>query len=262
MATETYEAALARLLAHEGGYVNHPRDPGGPTNFGITIFDYRRYVKATATALDVKNMKIADAKAIYRAKYWDSQLCDKLEPGVDYAIFDYGVNSGIGRSGRVLRRIIGLSDKTSTINLPAAAASCRRDAAWLVDAICDERLGFLKGLSTWRTFGRGWARRVDEVRTFSLAIARDLPVDDAPLAPAAGRAIEPDKFGRVRALQTALRAGGFDPGAIDGDLGPNTVRAFQRSRGLRADGIVGAKTRPLLDQALAAAAPLPTRLLT
>ena len=93
----SYEAALARLLAHEGGYSNHPSDPGGPTNFGITIVDYRKYVKPGATAADVKAMTLDEAKKIYRAKYWDAQRCDELPAGVDYAVFDYGVNSGIGR---------------------------------------------------------------------------------------------------------------------------------------------------------------------
>ena len=96
MAASTYDEALRRLLAHEGGYTNHPSDPGGPTNFGITIYDYRKYVKPNATAADVRAMKLDEAKAIYRTKYWAAQRCDELPAGVDYSIFDYGVNSGIG----------------------------------------------------------------------------------------------------------------------------------------------------------------------
>src|SRR5690349_15000941 len=78
----SYDTALARLLAHEGGYTNHPDDPGGPTNFGITIFDYRKYVKADACAEDVRAMKLDEAEAIYRAKYWDALRCDGLPAGV------------------------------------------------------------------------------------------------------------------------------------------------------------------------------------
>ncbi|MGC1467549.1 MAG: glycosyl hydrolase 108 family protein, partial [Pseudolabrys sp.] len=70
MSASSYSAALARVLAHEGGYSNNPSDPGGPTNFGITIADYRKYVKPGATAADVRAMKVDDAKAIYRARYW------------------------------------------------------------------------------------------------------------------------------------------------------------------------------------------------
>ena len=86
MARATYDSALVRLLAHEGGYTNHPSDPGGPTNFGITIHDYRRYLKPGAAAADVRAMKIDEAKAIYRSKYWDAVRCDDLPAGLDYAV--------------------------------------------------------------------------------------------------------------------------------------------------------------------------------
>jgi lysozyme family protein len=115
MAAWTYDEALRRLLAHEGGYTNHPSDPGGPTNFGITIYDYRRYVKPNATTADVRAMTVGEAKAIYRKRYWDAQRCDELPAGVDYSAFDYGVNSGIGRSGKVLRRVVGLPDNTHVV---------------------------------------------------------------------------------------------------------------------------------------------------
>ena len=116
MAASTYEAALARLLAHEGGYTDHPSDPGGPTNFGIAIHDYRQYFRPGATAADVKAMALDEARRIYRAKYWDAQRCDDLPAGVDNAVLDYGVNSGIGRSGKVLRRCLDLPDDTSVVD--------------------------------------------------------------------------------------------------------------------------------------------------
>jgi lysozyme family protein len=258
MSKSTYDAALTRLFQHEGRYTNHPSDPGGPTNFGITIFDYRKYVKPGATAADIKAMRVEEAKSIYRAKYWDSQLCDDLEPGVDYCIFDYGVNSGIGRSGRVLRRILGLPDNTSQITPAVVAAANARKAADLVDDLCSERLRFLHALKTWPVFGKGWGRRVAEVRAFAESIASDIPMIGGPsIVPAPGRAINPDKFARVRALQASLIGPpGFYDGAVDGDLGPKTVKAFQRSAHLDDDGVVGKKTRPLLDAALAAIKPL------
>ena len=171
MARSNYDECLRRLLAHEGGYTNHPSDPGGPTNFGITIFDYRKYVKPNATAADVRAMKIDEAKAIYRAKYWAAQRCDDLPPGVDDSVFDYGVNSGIGRSGKVLRRVVGLPDNTSVINDEVLRAVAKRDAKAIIVAINDERLRFLKGLKTWPVFGAGWGRRVSEVKAFSLQLA-------------------------------------------------------------------------------------------
>lgn len=171
MAASSYDEALRRLLIHEGGYSNHPSDPGGPTNFGITIHDYRQYVKAGATAADVRAMRLDEAKAIYRAKYWDVMRCDELPAGLDYAVFDYGVNSGIGRSGKVLRRLLKLSDASSGVSDEVIAAAKRADAAGLAAALCDERLAFLQGLKTWPVFGKGWARRVAEVRLTALAMA-------------------------------------------------------------------------------------------
>ncbi len=167
----TYDVCLPLLLAHEGGYTNHPSDPGGPTNFGITIADYRKYVKANATAADVRAMRLDDAKTIYRDKYWNAQRCDALPVGVDYAIFDYGVNSGIGRSGKVLRRVLNLPDDTSVVSDAVIAAAQSADARSLVAAICNERLRFLQSLKTWPVFGAGWGRRVADVKSAALAMA-------------------------------------------------------------------------------------------
>lgn len=183
MVRSTYDAALARLLTHEGGYSNHPSDPGGPTNFGITLGDYRRYVKGNATADDVKAMALGEAKRIYRAKYWDALRCDDLPAGVDNAVFDYGVNSGVGRSGKVLRRCLDLPDDTNLVTDLVVSAAMRADARKLVTAICDERLRFLQSLRTWGVFGKGWGRRVAEVRAFSLSLVNGAPVTtEAPIS--------------------------------------------------------------------------------
>lgn len=171
MAASTYDEALRRLLVHEGGYSNHPSDPGGPTNWGITIHDYRKYVKARATAADVRAMPVEVAKRIYRSKYWNAMRCDELPAGVDYAVFDYGVNSGIGRAGKVLRRLLALAGNSSAVTDAVIAAASRRAPKPLIEAVCDERLAFLQGLRTWPVFGKGWGRRVREVRGAALAMA-------------------------------------------------------------------------------------------
>lgn len=192
MAASSYDAALARLLAHEGGYTNDAADPGGPTNFGITIYDYRKYVKPSATAADVRAMTIEEAKAIYRDKYWDAQRCGELPAGVDYAVFDYGVNSGIVRSGKVLRRVIGLADNDWRTTDDVLAALAKRDARKVIAAICDERLRFLQSLKTWRVFGRGWSRRVAEVKTYALRLAAGAgATEPAPSAAGSGKGVVP-----------------------------------------------------------------------
>lgn len=213
MAKSSYEESLRRLLLHEGGYTNHPSDPGGPTNFGITIVDYRKYVQPNATAADVKTMTLDEAKRIYRAKYWDAQRCDELPAGVDYAVFDYGVNSGIGRSGKVLRRCLDLPDDTSVVNDRVVAAALSADAKALVAAICGERLRFLQQLKTWDIFGKGWGRRVAEVKAASLAMAsaktspKSVPRSNSPPPPAPAIVPSPEQpaaRGLFRALISIL----------------------------------------------------------
>jgi lysozyme family protein len=178
MTASNYDEALRRLLGHEGGYSNHPADPGGPTNFGITLAVYRQYRKRDASAADIKKMTAADAATIYRARYWDAQRCDELPAGVDYAVFDYGVNSGIARAKKALQRVVGVP--ADGVLGPLTMAAVRAgDPQSIVARLCDERLRFLRSLKTWNVFGKGWSRRVAEVRTAALAMA----VAPPPAAP-------------------------------------------------------------------------------
>src|SRR5665213_1665195 len=145
----TYDAAMRAVLAHEGGYSNDAADPGGPTKYGITIADVRAYLNAGAGADDVKALSAEQALAIYRAHYADPLRYDDLPAGVDFAVLDYGINSGISRSGRVLRRMLRLADDTSAVTDAVIAAARAADAPSLIVAICDERLRFLQSLKTW-----------------------------------------------------------------------------------------------------------------
>jgi lysozyme family protein len=216
------------VLSSEGGYVNHPADPGGPTNFGITIADYRKYVKADASTADVRAMKVDDAKAVYRAKYWGVTRCDALPAGVDYCLFDYAVNSGTGRAPKVLQRVLGIA-VTGRMDDTTIAAAGQREPRALIQAICDERLRFLKNLKTWPVFGAGWGRRVGEVRTAALAMAdkaaRRIPIrDDTPATPSAGKGVVP-------ANDTARR------GTAGGAIATGSVAA-QQSAANGADWVV------------------------
>lgn len=173
MAARNREAAILRVLAHEGGYTNHPSDPGGPTNWGITIYDARAYWKAAATAADVKAMPREVALAIYKAKYWDALRCDDMPAGLDYCLFDYGVNSGIARAARVINRVTGAAGASSKVTDATLARIALRDAEALINSVCNERTAFLKSLKTWPVFGKGWGRRVTEVRAAALRLSRN-----------------------------------------------------------------------------------------
>src|SRR3981081_1194708 len=143
MTASSYDEALKRVLAHEGGYSNHPSDPGGPTNWGITIHDARAYWKEDAPAAEVRGMPVAVAKDIYRSKYWDAMRCDDLPSGVEYAAFDYGVNSGIGRAARVLQRLVG-ADVDGEIGPETIAATARADAVRLIGQVSEARVRALQ----------------------------------------------------------------------------------------------------------------------
>lgn len=172
MSATDYDRALAAVLESEGGYTNDKSDAGGPTNWGITIWDARMYWKHDATAADVRKMPLSVAKGIYKSKYWDKVHGDDLPAGVDYCVFDYGVNSGIGRAAMVLQRLVGEVDD-GVIGPHTLAATAKAPAMKLINDICDERLAFLHRLRNWSVFGKGWTRRVAEVRTLALTMAAE-----------------------------------------------------------------------------------------
>ena len=162
MARETLPVALTLMFGHEGGYVNNPSDPGGPTRYGITAktLGAHRRLGRSATAAEVKKLTLAEAEEIYRQSYWGQSGGDLLPVGLDYAAFDFGVNSGPGTAVRHLQKVVGVTQ--DGIVGAQTVAACQRYGSLpdLIRAYCDERMTYLHGLSTWRKFGRGWTRRV------------------------------------------------------------------------------------------------------
>lgn len=162
-----YPAALAAVLVHEGGYVNHPRDPGGATNRGVTQRVYDDFRAARGLVLrSVKHIQQAEVEAIYKRQYWDAVKGDDLPAGVDYCVFDLAVNSGVNRASRFLQRATGVAED-GKIGPVTIAAAKNIPPRLLADTICDERICFLKSLGTFGIFGKGWTRRVSEVREHS-----------------------------------------------------------------------------------------------
>jgi lysozyme family protein len=165
----SYPESIAFVLRQEGGYSNNPKDPGGPTNFGITIFDVRKYWKANATAADVKALPLEAAKIIYQKHYWTPVRGDDLPAGLDVCTFDSAVNSGVGRANLWLGKAIGSPAK----DYPTLAkqASSVTDIPKSVKSFCATRLSFLHNLRTWSVFGKGWGRRVSELQALGLSLA-------------------------------------------------------------------------------------------
>lgn len=156
-----FEKCFKWLMVDEGTvYTNDAADSGGPTRFGITLKDYRLYINPKGNAQDVAHMTMAQAKTIYKGKYWDTLDADKLPSGVDNACFNYGVLAGTGRPKADLKRFAGIVDVHKKI-----------------DAICDEMKAFLNNLATNRPkderFRAGWNNRVVRLRKNSHALAND-----------------------------------------------------------------------------------------
>jgi lysozyme family protein len=172
--SERFELCLAEVLKHEGGYADHPADPGGATNMGITRRTLAGWRKVSPwwnlPKAEVQRLTRAEAARIYRALYWDLCRAGQLPAGLDLAVFDYAVNSGTSRAIRTLQAALGVK-VDGLIGPLTLGAAARADAAAMINALCDRRVGFLKALSTFPVFGRGWTSRVASVRAAALAAA-------------------------------------------------------------------------------------------
>jgi lysozyme family protein len=157
-----FTRALALVLRSEGGFVNNPKDPGGATNRGVTQAVYDAFRKLSGKPVQsVRLITDAEVSTIYKRQYWDAVAGDALPAGVDYATFDYAVNSGVARAAQALQSAVGVVPD-GHIGLRTIAAV--KDAGHVIDGVCNGRLLFLRHLSTFADFGRGWTTRVAEVR--------------------------------------------------------------------------------------------------
>lgn len=172
MSATTFERALALVLTHEGGWSDDPADPGGATNLGVTIGTLSLWLGRPATRAEVRALTPATVAPLYRRRFWDAIQGDALPAGLDVALFDFAVNSGPKRAVIGLQRVLGIADD-GRLGPVTLAALQGRDRTALIGALCDGRLVFLRALSTWPRFGRGWGRRVEEVRKAALAMAAE-----------------------------------------------------------------------------------------
>lgn len=170
----SFDAALACVLHHEGGWSDDPRDPGGPTFRGITLPTLAAHRGRPVTSAELRALSAAEIGAIYRARYWRAVAADRLPEGVDLAVFDLAVNSGPGRAARLLQASLGL-DQDGRIGPVTLAAAARAEPAALVREIGRRRLSFLQRLAAWTAFGRGWSRRVADVEAEALRLVRATP---------------------------------------------------------------------------------------
>ena len=175
MAAENYQKCLDMILHHEGGYVNHPKDPGGETNLGVT----KRVYEEWGGTKDMKDLEVEDVAPIYRKNYWDRTKADELPSGLDLCVFDFGVNAGTGRAAKYLQRLIGtVADGGIGPNtLKALDEFISKQEYGVKDTILKyqaARQDYYESLSTFETFGKGWTRRVKETTQSALDMVEPL----------------------------------------------------------------------------------------
>jgi lysozyme family protein len=167
MAKTNWQKCLETILHHEGGYVNHPKDPGGETNLGVT----KRVYEEWGGTKDMKDLTVDDVSPIYKKNYWDRVRGDDLPAGLDLCVFDFGVNAGTGRAAKYLQKMIG-----TTPDGGIGPATLQKLKEYVDDQGVEHtiklyqmgRQKYYESLSTFSTFGRGWTRRVEETTDLAL----------------------------------------------------------------------------------------------
>ena len=182
-----FDAWLEAVLKHEGGFVDHPKDPGGATNKGITIGTLKRLGidvdgDGDSDLADLKALRRSDVARVYRLFYWDAVKGDMLSSGVDTVVADFAVNSGPSRAAKHLQRALLLAED-GDIGPKTLATLAGYNALRVIDAVSASRMKFLRGQKTWGTFGEGWTRRVQEVQAMGLSLAMQRYVAAVPLSP-------------------------------------------------------------------------------
>jgi lysozyme family protein len=164
-----FDTCLALLLEHEGGFVNHPQDPGGMTNLGVTARVWEEWLGRPVSEKEMRALTPLMVKPLYKRKYWDACRADELVSGVDYCVFDVAVNSGPGRAIKILQDCVGATVDggfgPATMALVKKASS---DPNRIIELYCAKRLEFLSSLKSFSVFGKGWSRRVAEVKEKAL----------------------------------------------------------------------------------------------
>lgn len=167
---QNWQKALEAVLHHEGGFVNHPSDPGGMTNLGCTKATWEEWTGHPCDEKTMRNLTSADVEPLYKRRYWDKVRGEDLPAGIDYFCFDTAINSGPGRAVKLLQGCVGV-EADGALGPKSLTAVKAANQKQLIEAYATARLDFLRSLPTWGVFGKGWERRVNEVKQTALKMA-------------------------------------------------------------------------------------------
>ena len=163
MAASNWKRSFELMLKSEGGWSNHPSDPGGMTNLGVTKRVWEQWVGRESNEKEMRSLTPAMVEPLYKRKYWDACKCDDLPEGLDYLVFDFAVNAGPGRSIKTLQSAVGATP--DGVIGPKTLASVRAvDPHELIEKFSVAKTEFYESLPTFPTFGRGWLNRVADVK--------------------------------------------------------------------------------------------------
>jgi lysozyme family protein len=167
---ENFDISLQNVLKSEGGYVWDKDDAGGETNFGVTKQAWSEYLKRPIEDGEMKALTVDAIKPFYKKMYWDKLCCDSLPDGVDYAVFDFGVNAGTGRSAKFLQKAVG-AVPDGVIGAGTLARVRSMKAVIVLKTFSDQKDAFYNSLvennPTQSKFLKGWLNRIASVQTIS-----------------------------------------------------------------------------------------------
>lgn len=164
---QNWDEAFKHILKYEGGYVNHPSDPGGMTNLGVTKRVWEEWTGKPATEADMRALTPAMVGPLYKKRYWDAVRGDDLPSGVDLCVFDCAVNAGVGRAAKLLQQVVGVT-ADGQIGPATLAAVTSKPADDIIEKFCNLREAHYKSLPQFVTFGKGWMNRLNSVEAESI----------------------------------------------------------------------------------------------
>jgi lysozyme family protein len=164
-----FEKCLELVLKSEGGWVNHPSDPGGETNLGVTKRVWEEYVGHPVESL--KKLTKEDVAPLYEQKYWRPCYGEILPRGLDFVVFSMAVNAGPGRSVKLLQQSIGCVPD-GVIGPRTRELISSSNSATLIDKFSETRREYYRSLKTFPIFGKGWLNRVDHEEAEALSMEK------------------------------------------------------------------------------------------
>jgi lysozyme family protein len=164
-----WDNSFKLMLKSEGGFVNHPSDPGGMTNLGVTKATWENWVGRESDEAEMRGLTPEKVEPLYKKKYWDAVRGDELPAGISYLCFDFAVNAGAGRSIKTLQTAVGVTPDGGFGPMTMAAVQAV-DPVDLIERFSQAKEDFYRSLTTFATFGKGWLNRVADVKVKASAM--------------------------------------------------------------------------------------------